>query len=42
MLFLVDPEQHERVRERLKNLICVPVGFDTRGSTIVLYEPNGL
>lgn len=42
MLFLVDPEKREQVRERLKNLIHVSVGFDTDGSKIVLYQPNGL
>jgi D-glycero-alpha-D-manno-heptose-7-phosphate kinase len=42
MLFLVDPEKREHVRERLKNLIHVSVGFDTDGSKIVLYQPNGL
>jgi D-glycero-alpha-D-manno-heptose-7-phosphate kinase len=42
MLFLVDPEKREQVRERLKNLIHVSVGFDTDGSKIVLYQPDGL
>jgi D-glycero-alpha-D-manno-heptose-7-phosphate kinase len=42
MVFLVDPENRERVRERLKDLICVSVGFDNDGSRIVLYQPEGL
>jgi len=42
MLFLVDPEKREQVRERLKTLIHVSVGFDTDGSKIVLYQPDGL
>jgi D-glycero-alpha-D-manno-heptose-7-phosphate kinase len=42
MLFLVDPEKREQVRERLKNLIHVSVGFDNDGSKIVLYQPDGL
>jgi D-glycero-alpha-D-manno-heptose-7-phosphate kinase len=42
MVFLVDPEKREKVRERLKKLIHVSVGFDNEGSRIVLYQPNGL
>jgi len=42
MVFLVDPDSRERVRERLKNLIHVSVGFDNDGSRIVLYQPEGL
>jgi D-glycero-alpha-D-manno-heptose-7-phosphate kinase len=42
MLFLVEPDQRDQVRERLKNLIHVNVGFDNEGSKIVLYQPNGL
>ena len=42
VLFLVDPEKREQVRERLQNLIHVSVGFDNDGSKIVLYQPDGL
>jgi D-glycero-alpha-D-manno-heptose-7-phosphate kinase len=42
MVFLVPPENRERVRESLKNLIHVSVGFDNDGSRIVLYQPEGL
>ena len=42
MVFFVEPEKREQVRERLKNLIHVNVGFDNDGSKIVLYQPNGL
>ncbi len=42
MVFLVEPEKREQVRERLKNLIHVNVGFDNDGSKIVLYQPVGL
>jgi D-glycero-alpha-D-manno-heptose-7-phosphate kinase len=41
MVFLVDPENRERVRQRLKKLIHVSVGFDNDGSRIVLYQPEG-
>jgi D-glycero-alpha-D-manno-heptose-7-phosphate kinase len=42
MVFLVDPDKREQVSERLKNLVHVDIGFDTDGSKIVLYQPNGL
>jgi hypothetical protein len=41
-VFVVDPENRERVRQRLKKLIHVSVGFDNDGSRIVLYQPEGL
>jgi D-glycero-alpha-D-manno-heptose-7-phosphate kinase len=42
MVFIVDPDKREQVRERLKKLIHVSIGFDNEGSKIVLYQPNGL
>jgi len=42
MVFMVEPEKRDQVRERLKSLIHVNVGFDNEGSKIVLYHPNGL
>jgi len=42
MVLLVEPDRRECVRERLKDLIQVSVGFDNTGSKIVLYEPAGL
>ncbi len=42
ILFIVEPDQREAVRERLKRLIHVSFDFDTEGSKIVLYQPNGL
>ena len=42
MVFLVEPEKREQVRERLQKLIHVNVGFDNDGSKIVLYQPVGL
>jgi D-glycero-alpha-D-manno-heptose-7-phosphate kinase len=41
MVFLVDPNKRECVRERLKNLIHVSIGIDCEGSRIILYQPNG-
>ena len=42
MVFLVEPDKRERVRERLSKLIEVSVDFENEGSKIVLYEPEGL
>jgi D-glycero-alpha-D-manno-heptose-7-phosphate kinase len=41
MLFVVSPENQARVRERLKDLIHVTFDFDTSGSKIVVFEPDG-
>jgi D-glycero-alpha-D-manno-heptose-7-phosphate kinase len=40
MLFYVPPERREALRQRLKKLLCIPVGFSTRGSHVVVYEPE--
>ena len=42
MVFIVEPERREAVREKLKDLVHVSLDFDTEGSKIVLYQPNGL
>jgi D-glycero-alpha-D-manno-heptose-7-phosphate kinase len=42
MIFMVKPELHERVLERLKDLTHVPFEFENFGSKIALYQPNGL
>jgi D-glycero-alpha-D-manno-heptose-7-phosphate kinase len=40
MLFFVPPERREALRLRLKKLLCIPFRFSTRGSDIVVYEPE--
>ena len=42
MLLFVPPELHEQVRARLPKLVHVPFRFESSGSRIVLYQPNGL
>lgn len=42
MLFMAPPERREAIRQRLAALIHVPVHFESGGSRIVVYEPNGL
>jgi hypothetical protein len=39
-VLLVDPEKRAQVRERLRKLVYVNVGFDTDGSKIVIYQPD--
>ena len=41
ILFIAKPENHEKIRTRLKNLVHVSFKFDNTGSKIVVYEPNG-
>jgi D-glycero-alpha-D-manno-heptose-7-phosphate kinase len=40
MVFFVPPQRREALRERLKKLLCIPFKFSTRGSHVVLYEPE--
>jgi D-glycero-alpha-D-manno-heptose-7-phosphate kinase len=40
MLFFVSPERREALIRRLRGLVCVPFGFSTRGSHVVVYEPE--
>ena len=40
MLFFVPPERRQNLRERLKKLLCVPFSFSSRGSNVVVYEPD--
>jgi D-glycero-alpha-D-manno-heptose-7-phosphate kinase len=42
MLFFVPPDRREALRRRLKKLLWVPFGFSTRGSEVVVYEPEKL
>ena len=40
MLFYVSPERRNALRSRLKKHLCVPFGFSSRGSQVVVYEPE--
>jgi D-glycero-alpha-D-manno-heptose-7-phosphate kinase len=42
MLFFVPPERRQELRDRLKTLLYVPFRFSSRGSHIVVYEPEEL
>lgn len=38
MLFFVPPERRQALRAKLKDLLCVPFSFSSRGSHVVVYE----
>jgi D-glycero-alpha-D-manno-heptose-7-phosphate kinase len=42
MLIFAEPSAHDRIREALRNLVEVSFQTGSPGSTIVVFEPNGL
>jgi D-glycero-alpha-D-manno-heptose-7-phosphate kinase len=40
MLFFVPRERRSELRQRLKNLLCVPFAFSRRGACVLMYEPE--
>lgn len=40
MLFFVPPERREALRVKLKDLLCVPFAFSSKGSHVVVDEPE--
>jgi D-glycero-alpha-D-manno-heptose-7-phosphate kinase len=40
MLFYVSPDRRDQLRSRLRNLLCVPFSFSSRGSHVVVYQPE--
>ena len=40
MLFFVPPERRHALRAKLQKLLCIPFSFSTRGSQVVVYEPE--
>lgn len=42
LLLFAKPEAQPQVRKRLQHLIHVPFAFESSGSRVVLYQPNGL
>jgi D-glycero-alpha-D-manno-heptose-7-phosphate kinase len=42
MLFFVPPDRRDALRRRLKKLLCIPFALSTRGSHVVVYEPENL
>jgi D-glycero-alpha-D-manno-heptose-7-phosphate kinase len=42
MLFFVPPERRQALRSKLERLLCIPFSFSTKGSQVVVYEPEAL
>lgn len=42
ILFYAPKEKHEAIKQKLGHLIHVPFRFENAGSTVALYQPNGL
>ncbi len=42
ILFYVPPERREALRIRLNKLLCVPFSFSSKGSQVVVYEPEAV
>ncbi len=40
MLFFAEPDQHERIKAALAELLCVPFAFETSGTSVVYYSPT--
>ena len=40
ILFFVKPENQQKVKEKLKNLLYVPFSFENLGSQIIYYAPQ--
>ncbi|MHB1606638.1 MAG: GHMP family kinase ATP-binding protein [Leptospirales bacterium] len=41
-LIFAPPALHPKIRESLKDLVYVPIRFESGGSQVVLYQPDGL
>lgn len=41
MLFFVKPENQQKVKDKLKNLLYVPFKFENSGSQVIYYAPHG-
>ena len=42
LLIFAEPERHASILNALSSLVHVPFGFDRLGSSVALYQPNGL
>ena len=41
ILFFAPPEKQKKIKEKLKNLLLVPIHFENVGTQIIFYQPNG-
>jgi len=42
ILIYADPASHKKIKEKLKNFLCVPFDFDTEGSQIIYNDQENL
>jgi D-glycero-alpha-D-manno-heptose-7-phosphate kinase len=40
MLIFARPEDHTKIKSRLKDLLCIPFNFEEEGSQIVVFQPD--
>lgn len=40
MLIFAPPEDHQKIKNHLKNLLCIPFSFEGDGSQIIVYNPD--
>lgn len=40
MLIFAQPQDHPKIKARLKNLLCIPFSFEVEGSQIVVFQPD--
>lgn len=40
LLLFAEPDVHDKIKEALKHLLCVPFQFENLGSQIIFYEPG--
>ena len=41
VLLFAPPSQHKKIFEKLKKMLFVPIRFETLGTQIIFYQPNG-
>jgi D-glycero-alpha-D-manno-heptose-7-phosphate kinase len=40
MLIFARPEDHPKIKNRLKDLLCIPFNFEMEGSQIIVFQPD--
>lgn len=40
VLIFARPEDHPKIKDRLKDLLCIPFNFEVEGSQIVVFQPD--
>jgi D-glycero-alpha-D-manno-heptose-7-phosphate kinase len=40
MLIFARPEDHSKIKNRLKDLLCIPFSFEAEGTQIVVFQPD--